>query len=106
MPKVDFISAPGISAENVYRPGGPYALVTGKCVFTFNKKSGLFCLKSVHPGHTAEEIDEMTGFTYEKPINIPQTPTPSKTTIELIRGLVAEEVSETYPAFAKRVFAN
>tara|TARA_B110000196_G_scaffold82122_1_gene70826 strand:- start:113 stop:844 length:732 start_codon:yes stop_codon:yes gene_type:complete len=106
VPKVDFISAPGISAENVYRPGGPYALVTGKCVFTFNKKSGSFCLKSVHPGHTAEEIDEMTGFTYEKPINIPQTPTPSKTTIELIRGLVAEEVSETYPAFAKRVFAN
>ena len=48
----------------------------------------------------------MTGFTYEKPINIPQTPKPSAATIELIRGLVADEVSETYPAFAERVFAN
>jgi len=106
VPKVDFISAPGISAENIYRPGGPYALVTGRCVFIFNKKLGSFCLKSLHPGHTIEEVDEMTGFTYEKPINIPQTPKPSAATIELIRGLVADEVSETYPAFAERVFAN
>ena len=106
VPKVDFISAPGISAENIYRPGGPYALVTGRCVFIFNKKLGSFFLKSLHPGHTIEEVDEMTGFTYEKPINIPQTPKPSAATIELIRGLVADEVSETYPAFAERVFAN
>ena len=74
--------------------------------FTFDKKLGSFCLKSIHPGHTIEEVDEMTGFTYEKPINIPQTPKPNMATIELIRGLVADEVSETYPAFAERVFAN
>ena len=28
VPRVDFISAPGVSAPNVYRPGGPYALET------------------------------------------------------------------------------
>ena len=36
VPKVDFISAPGSTSENVFRPGGPYALVTSKCVFLFN----------------------------------------------------------------------
>jgi len=33
--RVDFISAPGKSPENVYRRGGPKALVTGLASFTF-----------------------------------------------------------------------
>src|SRR6202165_3535965 len=35
VPKVDFISAPGASEKNVYRPGGPIALVTNLCLFSF-----------------------------------------------------------------------
>ena len=35
VPKVDFISAPGTSAPNVHRPGGPTALVTDLCLFSF-----------------------------------------------------------------------
>ncbi len=35
--KVDFISAPGTSAPDVYRPGGPHALVTSLCVFSFDQ---------------------------------------------------------------------
>src|SRR5689334_11927791 len=35
VPKVDFISAAGTSAPNVYRTGGPIALVTNRCVFSF-----------------------------------------------------------------------
>ena len=31
--KVDFISAPGFSDDNVYRPGGPYKLITDRCLF-------------------------------------------------------------------------
>src|SRR5262249_21062392 len=53
--KVDFISAPGTSPPNVYRRGGPIALVTPLCHFTFNKARSRFRLDSVHPGHTAEE---------------------------------------------------
>ena len=30
-----FISAPGMSEPNVYRPGGPIALVTNRCLFSF-----------------------------------------------------------------------
>src|SRR5947207_10294346 len=34
--KVDFISAPGTSPDNVFRPGGPIALITSRCLFTFD----------------------------------------------------------------------
>jgi hypothetical protein len=50
VPKVDFISAPGGSAENVFRPGGPIALVTSRCLFDFDRSCRRFRLKSVHPG--------------------------------------------------------
>jgi glutaconate CoA-transferase, subunit B len=33
VPKVEFVSAPGSSPANVDRPGGPYALLTARCVF-------------------------------------------------------------------------
>src|SRR6201985_1389097 len=33
VPQVDFISAPGGSADNVFRPGGPIALITNRCLF-------------------------------------------------------------------------
>src|SRR5215831_5513894 len=45
VPRVDFISAPGTSEANVHRPGGPIALVTTRCVFTFAK--GRFELASL-----------------------------------------------------------
>src|SRR5262252_6943799 len=36
VPKVDFVTATGTSPHNVYRPGGPIALVTNRCVFSFD----------------------------------------------------------------------
>jgi len=65
VPKVDFISAPGASEQNVYRPGGPIALVTNRCLFSF--AGGRFTLTSVHPGHTIEEVIEHSGFDFERP---------------------------------------
>ena len=61
--KVDFISAPGTNKGNVYRPGGPIALVTNRCLFSF--ADGHFMLTSVHPGHTVEEVSENTGFEFD-----------------------------------------
>src|SRR3974390_1296263 len=45
VPKVDFISAPGSSNPTVFRPGGPIALVTNRCLFSF--MDGRFALASV-----------------------------------------------------------
>jgi glutaconate CoA-transferase, subunit B len=102
VPKVDFISAPGSNEANVHRTGGPIALVTNRCLFTF--ADGRFTLASVHPGHTVEEVVENTGFDFDRPAQVPQTPAPSPDTLALMRGKVAQELAEVYPQFAAQVF--
>lgn len=104
VPKVDFVSAPGTSAGNVYRPGGPVALVTGRCLFGFDRARGRFRLASVHPGHTVEEIVEHTGFDFDRPEAVPTTPVPSAETLRIIRDTVVSQLAETYPQFAASVF--
>jgi len=103
--EVDFISAPGFSDNDVYRPGGPYKLITDRCLFHVNKQKKCFELESVHPGHTVDEILEQTGFEFLLPDNeVPETETPDDATLKVIRGEVAREISEIYPSFASRVF--
>jgi glutaconate CoA-transferase, subunit B len=102
VPHVDFISAPGASEKNVYRPGGPVALVTNRCLFSFAK--GRFTLASVHPGHTVAEVVENTGFDFDQPALVPETPAPSPATLKLMRETVAPQLAEVYPQFARQVF--
>jgi glutaconate CoA-transferase subunit B len=104
VPQVDFISAPGGSADNVFRPGGPIALVTSRCLFDFNRERRRFRLASVHPGHSVEEVLDHTGFDFDRPDHVPTTAAPSAETLRLLRTVVAPLVSEVYPQFAKKVF--
>ncbi len=104
VPKVSFISAPGASERNIYRHGGPIALVTNRCVFSFDKERKRFRLDSVHPGHTAEEVVEHTGFSFERPDLVPITKAPDAATLRLMRETVAPELAEVYPQFARQVF--
>lgn len=104
VPRVDFVSAPGISADNVYRPGGPFALVTNRCIFTFDKRARRFRLASLHPDERVESIAEHTGFEFERPAEVPETPAPTDAELALMRGAVGEEVAEVYPAFAERIW--
>jgi len=102
--KVEFVSAPGTSPPNVYRPGGPSALVTNRCVFSFDRERGRFRLASVHPGHMQAEIVEHTGFEFDQAERVPFTPAPSAETLHLLRSQIAHELAETYPRFAQEVF--
>ncbi len=104
--KVDFISAPGTSPANVYRPGGPTALVTRLCVFAFDKARARFTLQSTHPGVSASDVKAATGFDYDTPSSVPTTPGPDAQTLALLRGEVANAVAETYPAFAQRTWGG
>jgi glutaconate CoA-transferase subunit B len=106
VPKVSFISAPGSSANNVHRTGGPVALITNRCLFSFDRNRRRFRLESVHPGHTRAEVEENTGFEFDCPPNVPETPPPSEETLRLMRQTVAPELAEVYPQFAARVFAT
>jgi glutaconate CoA-transferase, subunit B len=105
VPEVEFVSAPGISAPNLYRPGGPHALVTGRCVFAFDRERGRFRLHSIHPGHDVDEIVANTGFAFDLPDAVPKTPAPAPETLALIRGTVGAAIAETYPRFAAEALA-
>ncbi len=104
VPKVDFISAPGGSPDNVFRPGGPIALITNRCLFDFDRARRRFRLASVHPGHSVAEVIDNTGFDFDLADQVPTTPTPSADTLCLLRTVVAPLLAEVYPQFAARVF--
>ena len=101
---VDFISAPGTSDPGVYRPGGPFGLVTGLGVFSFDRRAGRFSLLSVHAGHSLEEILDNTEFAFDHAANPETTPAPSQSQLALLRSTVAGQIADPYPEFAARVF--
>jgi glutaconate CoA-transferase, subunit B len=104
VPRVDFVSATGTSAPNVHRPGGPACLITNRCLFVFDRAHRRFRLASVHPGHSVAEVHEHTGFAFEHSDQVPVTPAPDPATLRLMREVVAPELAEVYPRFAREVF--
>jgi glutaconate CoA-transferase, subunit B len=103
---VDFVSAPGVSEPGIHRPGGPIALITNRCLFDFDRDRARFCLRSLHPGQTLEAVRDNTGFDFDIPQTVPQTPAPDATALATLRGPVAATVREIYPVFAYEVFGN
>jgi glutaconate CoA-transferase subunit B len=96
VPKVEFVSA----------RGSPAALLTGKALFSWQKDKRCFRLESVHPGNTAEDIRKNTGFDYDAPQQLQETPPPSPSELVLLRGPVAREIGENYPEFARRIWSS
>ena len=88
----------------MHRPGGPVALITNRCLFSFDRARKRFRLESVHPGHTVEEVIENTGFDFDRPEHVPVTEAPPAETLKLMRETVAPQLAEVYPQFAQRVF--
>lgn len=103
VPKVDFISAPGVSEAGVYRPGGPCALLTSLALFSFDRARRRFRLQSVHPGHTLEEVRDNTGFEFDCASPVATTSAADAETLRAIRGIIRKEIAETYPRFAARL---
>lgn len=101
--KVDFISAPGTSAPNVYRTGGPYALLTGLALFMFDSARARFRLVHIHPGHTLADIKAATGFDFDVDPQLGETPAPDTATLALLRGRILDELGENYPDFADQL---
>jgi glutaconate CoA-transferase subunit B len=104
VPRVDNISAPGVSEPGVFRRGTAQALVTGRCVFAFHPDRARFSLASIHPGETVESIRAATGFGFDAGDDVPRTPDPTAGELALLRGPVCDEMLETYPEFCARVF--
>ncbi len=106
VPQVDFISAPGTSPPNVFRPGGPSALVTSLAAFAFDRTRARFRLDTVHPGHTEAEVRENTGFEFDLSPDLRETPPPRVDDLRAIADVAGPEVAEIYPQFAERLVAE
>ncbi|MBV8094666.1 MAG: CoA synthetase [Acetobacteraceae bacterium] len=106
VPRVDIVSAPGISPPGVFRRGTAQALVTGRCVFKFDPARARFSLASCHPGESPESIRQATGFGYDALPEVPLTPDPSPEELGALRGPVCEAMLETYPNFCRRVWGQ
>ena len=104
--RVDFVSAPGSSEPEIYRRGGPYALITNRCLFSFDADKRRFCLESLHPGEELEDIRAQTGFDFDVALDLKQTAEPDAEVLALLRGEVAEALRDPYPAFAESVFGK
>ena len=104
--KVDFISAPGCSEPQVYRRGGPYALLTNRCLFSFNKSVKRFCLETVHPGESVEAISRETGFDFDISSDLSETVGPDEESLHLLRGEIAALLRDPYPVFTEAVFGK
>ncbi|MBT3306287.1 MAG: CoA synthetase [Alphaproteobacteria bacterium] len=104
VPQVDFISAPGTSPPEVHRPGGPKALVTGKCQMSFDAATSRFTLTSTHPGVTVEEVCDNTGFDFDVAPDVATTMVPNADRLALLRTLIGPKIAKTYPDFAARIF--
>jgi len=94
VPKVEFVSA----------RGNPVALLTSKALFVWQEDRRRFRLESVHPGSSAEEVRDCTGFAYDVAKDLAETVAPSRQELRLIRDEVKEEIAANYPEFARRVW--
>jgi len=104
--RVDFVSAPGASSPGVYRLGGPSALVTGRCVFRFDRARARFALDSIHAGESLESVREHTGFAFDLADPVPVTAPVDERDRHLLTTRVLDEVAETYPRFADEYRRN
>lgn len=104
VPRVAYVSAPGVGPAGVWRRGAVQALVTGRCVFTFDPARGRFRLASLHPGETRESVRAATGFDYDEPAAVPTTPGPSAADRAALAGPIRAALEDTYPLFCARLF--
>jgi glutaconate CoA-transferase subunit B len=106
VPRVDFISAPGLSPPEVFRRGTAQALLTGKAMFRFDRARGRFTLASVHPGEKAQSVRAATGFDYDVADALEETAEPSAEWLAALRGPVRAAMGATYPEFCRRVWID
>jgi glutaconate CoA-transferase subunit B len=77
--------SPGWRRRNGLLGGGPAAIITTLCVMRFPKEGGEAILASVHPGHTADEVRENTGWDLQVADEVKDTLAPTESELTAIR---------------------
>lgn len=106
--QVDFISAAGPAQDGCYRPGGPAALVTNRCIFDYDSQNRKFLLIKLFPGESVASVTANTGFEFSNPntqeLDVVQAPTDS--TLKFMRSDLAAKLRSNYPVFVDSVWPN
>jgi len=99
--KVDFVTGPGVTPENVHREGGPALLVTPKAVLAWDQAAGEWVLDGVPPGSSVEDIRQHTGFELRVSPSVAVTPSPTIQELRVLRTVVKEKLTRSYPDFVR-----
>lgn len=95
--QVDFVTSPGITPESVHREGGPTLLITPKATLVW--KTDEWCCRSIHPGYSADEIQQNTGFDLTVSPRVPHTSPPTALELQVLRTTVRATLAPSYPEF-------
>ena len=96
--KVDFITSPGFLNGNSTRhdtgliSGGMYRVVTDLAIMGFDEKTKSMKVQALHPGVTAEEVRDNTGFDILIDENVGVTKAPSDEELSVLRHLDPDRV--------------
>ena len=96
--KVDFITSPGFLTGNSTRhdtgliSGGMYRVVTDLAIMEFDEKTKSMKVEALHPGVTAEEVRDNTGFDILIDENVGVTKAPSDEELSVLRHLDPDRV--------------
>lgn len=89
--KVDFITSVGYldggdsRAKAGLQIGGPWKIITDKCIFNFNNELKEMQLESIHPGVTLDEVLDLLNFRPVIPDTVAETAPPTEEDVRLIR---------------------
>jgi len=92
--KVDFVSGVGYPGGIAGRRalgldhGGPFLVVTPKCIFDFDRDAGRMKVRSIHPGVTLAALQDATGFELGNVGGVPSTEPPSTNELRVLREQV------------------
>jgi glutaconate CoA-transferase subunit B len=99
---VDFVTAPGVTSENVYREGGPTLVVTSKAVLGWDNTAKEWVLQDVHPGSSVDDVKKNTGFDLRVLPAMRITPPPTAEELYTLRTVVREKLARFYPDFVRQ----
>jgi acyl CoA:acetate/3-ketoacid CoA transferase beta subunit len=67
------------------RGGGPHRVISDMAVLGFDPGTREATLLSVHPGISAQKVQDNTGFPLRMPLQVPETPLPTPEELRLLR---------------------
>ena len=93
--RVDFITTPGYlggpgqrRAAGLPADTGPYKVITNLAILGFEQNSKRMQIESLHPGVTAQDVREQTGFELLRADPLEMTPAPSDEQLTVLRNEV------------------